>query len=391
MSVRILGPRAGADGRLDRSRSLSAQAQGTGIREVSASARSLIPLQTRLRYTTMVVLPEGEEILDVICGDKDFWVISSTHNIAHVKPAKEGAATNMNLVTASGAVYSFLLTEKGGTGMPDLKVYVNADPNAPQGKPKYYSAAQVENLQGELAEAKAQVEAANRRAIESIATYQQQYPAKLQFVYGSPKYEKPFLVRSIWNDGQFTYIKADATRAAGALRGEGREAGLAQLPGARGHVRRAESARQGLPGARQGALRILAAGAVMYGRHSFCREHRARPAAGDRRRPPSCSTRRSAARCPDLGDGGRRRWHAGDHADRRTSRSSGAASDDDGASAGSERRSRAGLSGPAANARSASNARCAGDHADAERPAGAIRRHAASAAARSDRRRSEAA
>ena len=92
----------------------------------------------------------GEEILDVICGDKDFWVISSTHNIAHVKPAKEGAATNMNLVTASGAVYSFLLTEKSGAGMPDLKVYVNADPNAPQGKPKYYSAAQVEDLQAEL-------------------------------------------------------------------------------------------------------------------------------------------------------------------------------------------------------------------------------------------------
>jgi type IV secretory pathway VirB9-like protein len=190
---------------------VSAQTTGTGIREVSASARSLIPLQTRLRYTTMVVLPEGEEILDVICGDKDFWVISSTHNIAHVKPAKEGAATNMNLVTASGAVYSFLLTEKNGAAMPDLKVYVNADPSAPQGKPKYYSAAQVEDLQTELAEAKAAVDAANRRVADSIAAYQQRYPGKLQFVYGSPRYVKPFLVRSIWNDGQFTYIKADAT------------------------------------------------------------------------------------------------------------------------------------------------------------------------------------
>jgi type IV secretory pathway VirB9-like protein len=190
---------------------VSAQTTGTGIREVSASARSLIPLQTRLRYTTMVVLPEGEEILDVTCGDKDFWVISSTHNIAHVKPAKEGAATNMNLVTASGAVYSFLLTEKNGVAMPDLKVYVNADPNAPQGKPKYYSAAQVEELQTELAEAKAAVDAANGRVADSIAAYQQQYPGKLQFVYGSPRYVKPFLVRSIWNDGQFTYIRADAT------------------------------------------------------------------------------------------------------------------------------------------------------------------------------------
>ena len=194
-----------------KSPSLSGQAQSSGIREVSASSRSLIPLQTRLRYTTMVVLPEGEEILDVICGDKDFWVISATHNLAHVKPAKEGASTNMNLVTASGTVYSFLLTEKGGAGVPDLKVYVNADPNEPQSKPKYYSAAQVQDLQSELAEAKAQVDAANRRATESIAAYQQQYPSTLQFVYGSAKYEKPFLVRSIWHDGRFTYIKADAS------------------------------------------------------------------------------------------------------------------------------------------------------------------------------------
>jgi type IV secretory pathway VirB9-like protein len=211
MSARTLASALALSLLVPMSGSVLAQTPGTGIREVSATARSLIPLQTRLRYTTMVVLPEGEEILDVICGDKDFWVISSTHNIAHVKPAKENAATNMNLVTASGAVYSFLLTEKNGAGMPDLKVYVNADPSAPQGKPKYYSAAQVEDLQTELAEAKAAVDAANRRATESLAAYQQQYPATLQFVYGSPRYAKPFLVRSIWNDGQFTYIKADAT------------------------------------------------------------------------------------------------------------------------------------------------------------------------------------
>jgi type IV secretion system protein VirB9 len=189
----------------------SLRAQTTGIREVSASASSLITLQTRLRYTTMIVLPEGEEILDVICGDKDFWVITSTHNIAHVKPAKEGAATNLNLVTSSGEVYSFLLTEKNGASTPDLKVYVNSDPNAPKGRPKYYSAAQVDGLQAELEESRAAVEAANRRAAESIATFEQQYPTKLQFPYGSPKYEKPFLVRSIWHDGQSTYIRSDAT------------------------------------------------------------------------------------------------------------------------------------------------------------------------------------
>ena len=107
-----------------------APAQTAGVREVTASPRSVIPLQTKLRYTTMIVLPEGEEILDVISGDKDFWVVSAAQNMAHVKPAKEGASTNLNLVTGSGAVYSFLLTEKAG-GTPDLKVYVNAEGTRP--------------------------------------------------------------------------------------------------------------------------------------------------------------------------------------------------------------------------------------------------------------------
>jgi type IV secretory pathway VirB9-like protein len=184
-------------------------AQTTGVREVEASARTIVPLQTRLRYTTMIVLPEDEEILDVVCGDGTFWVISAAHNIAHVKPAKENATTNLNLVTGSGTVYSFLLSEKNG-GTPDLKVYVNADPNAARGKPRYYSAAQVEGFQAEVAEARAAAQAAEKRAADTIAAYEQQYPTRLQFVYGIPKYEKPFLVRSIWHDGQFTYIKADA-------------------------------------------------------------------------------------------------------------------------------------------------------------------------------------
>ena len=185
-------------------------AQAMGIREVSASSRSLIPLNTKIRYTTMILLPDDEEILDVVCGDKDFWVISATQNIAHVKPAKEGAATNLNLVTASGTVYSFLLTE-GKTAQPDLKLYVTADPSAAaRGKPKYYSATQVSALESALTETRAAIETVQHRTDDAIASFKQQYPAKLQFAYGTPKYEKPFLVRSIWHDGQFTYIKSDA-------------------------------------------------------------------------------------------------------------------------------------------------------------------------------------
>jgi type IV secretory pathway VirB9-like protein len=185
----------------------SADAQ-SGVREVSATDRGVIPLQTRLRYTTMVILPDGEEILDVLCGDRDWWVISATHNIAHVKPAKAGAETNLNLVTSGGTIYSFMLTEKSSP--PDLKVYVQGDPTAAGGKPKYYSAAQVEALEAQIANLRESVRAGERKVDEAIAAYQQQYPTRLEFPYGLPKYDKPFLVRSMWHDGQFTYVKSDA-------------------------------------------------------------------------------------------------------------------------------------------------------------------------------------
>jgi type IV secretion system protein VirB9 len=101
-----------------------------------------------------------------------------------------------------------MLTEKSSP--PDLKVYVQGDPNA-VGKPKYYSAAQVEALEAQLAELRESLRAGERKLDEATAAYRQQYPTQLQFPYGSPKYEKPFLVRSMWHDGQFTYVKSDAT------------------------------------------------------------------------------------------------------------------------------------------------------------------------------------
>lgn len=183
-------------------------AQPTGVREVTASSRTLISLTTKLRYTTMVVLPEADEILDVVCGDRDFWVIAATHNIAHIKPAKEGAATNLHLVTARG-VFSFVLTESKA-GPTDVKVFVTPDPEQPRERPSFASLAQVETLEGELASVRAARDAEQRRADEQVVAFKAQYPATLQFVYGAPKYEKPFFVRAVWHDGRFTYLRSDA-------------------------------------------------------------------------------------------------------------------------------------------------------------------------------------
>ena len=177
----------------------------------SASERTLIPLTTKLRYTTMILLPEQEEILDVVCGDRDFWVISAAQNIAHVKPAKEGAATNLNLVTASGRVYSFLLTEQK-SAQPDLKVYVTADPSVAAGPTEVLLGRRHVGAAGGVDRARGppptpHSSAPTRPSRASSSSIRRPCSSSTP----SPKYERPFFVRSIWHDGQFTYIKADAT------------------------------------------------------------------------------------------------------------------------------------------------------------------------------------
>jgi type IV secretion system protein VirB9 len=188
---------------------VSADAQTAGVREISVSARTVVPLDTKVRYTTMILLPDDEEILDVVCGDRDYWVISAAQNIAHIKPAKAGAETNLNLVTASGMVYSFLLTE-GKTPAPDLKLYVTKDASLMRTRPVFVPATQVTALEAALTDARAAVDTATHRADDAIATFRRHYPTTLQFDYHTPPYGKPFYVRAIWHDERFTYIKSDA-------------------------------------------------------------------------------------------------------------------------------------------------------------------------------------
>jgi hypothetical protein len=88
-------------------------------------------IRTKLRFTTLIVLPEGEEISEVTCGDKEYWVIEGKDGIVYVKPAKEGALTNVNVISKSKAVYSFLVQEISRSGntkdKPDLKVLLGSD------------------------------------------------------------------------------------------------------------------------------------------------------------------------------------------------------------------------------------------------------------------------
>src|SRR6202162_5021486 len=94
-----------------------------GARIVSYSREDIIPVRAKLRFSTLIVLPDNEEILDFTTGDKEFWIVNGAHNLCYIHPAQAGTRTNLNLITASGNVYSFLLTEISGepNARPDLK------------------------------------------------------------------------------------------------------------------------------------------------------------------------------------------------------------------------------------------------------------------------------
>ena len=195
--------------------SVAGTAQAQTTREVTYNPRSVVHVNAKLRFTTMIILPEQEQILDFVCGDKEFWVVSGAQNLAYVKPAKAGASTNLNLVTASGNVYSFLLTE--GTSEADLKLYVVPDDSVKgpsENTRKFYSAAEVDSLRQATDAAKKDAQAARDDAAkaidEQVNQFKASYPTRLTFPYRFKANEKPFLVAAIYTDGQFTYIRSDA-------------------------------------------------------------------------------------------------------------------------------------------------------------------------------------
>src|SRR3954466_662366 len=98
----------------------------TVSRSVTYHETDIIPISTEIRFTTMIELPKEESILEVTCGDKEYWPVNWTGNLAYVKPAKPTGRTNINLITASGNVYSFLATEvsQDPNGHADLKIFV---------------------------------------------------------------------------------------------------------------------------------------------------------------------------------------------------------------------------------------------------------------------------
>jgi type IV secretory pathway VirB9-like protein len=177
-------------------------------RTVQYHSQDIVPIRAKVKYTTLIVVPASEKIMEAATGDKDFWIVDVVGSFCFVHPAKPGISTNLNLITDKGNIYSFTLQDISAQGGdPDLKVILQpADQSsiaASAGPAQYVPAAQLDQTKQQLATLQSHV-------TQAVDEYKSAYPLQLKFDY-TFKNEDPFAVQSIYHDDKFTYIKTTAS------------------------------------------------------------------------------------------------------------------------------------------------------------------------------------
>jgi type IV secretory pathway VirB9-like protein len=186
---------------------------GPGTKTVQYGEKDVVKLKTKVRFTTLIVLPQTEQILDFTCGDKEFWVVNGNQNFAYVKPAKEGTTTNLNLVTAAGNIYSFVLTEVSNDrdAEPDIKVFVEPKEQSmiavADQAPRFVSGREVESCRQQIEIAKAETLHAKETAQLEKEALIGKFLSETRFTYRFDPDKKPFRIRAIWHDSKFTYLQ----------------------------------------------------------------------------------------------------------------------------------------------------------------------------------------
>ena len=195
--------------------------QTPGVLRVQAQPDQIVEVRTKTRHTTVLVLPPGENILDFVVGDSEYWHLTGSAHLAYLKPLDEKVQTNVALVCESGTIYSFLVKEAPD---PHLVVRIESGRAAgPPDQPAFVARSAIDDYR-EMARAadeaaRAAREAADLKsthaeseAAEAVNRFRADYPARLSFAYQLDKKAKqwPFLVDAMWHDGRFTYLRSRA-------------------------------------------------------------------------------------------------------------------------------------------------------------------------------------
>lgn len=198
-------------------------------------------IYTKIRYATAIVFPDAERIVEVVCGDKDWWQVAGPDRIVYIKPSKAGITTNLTVIGTSGNIYQFFLQEisrdpatdlpidqsapKELTRRPYVRVSMVLPPQQVQqlvaSGPKYIPRAEfestVQDYQQQLQAAQAEIRDTKTNAKQVIeqelSRIRTNYPAALQFNYQIALGVKPFFVTAMFADDRFTYLKLESDEA----------------------------------------------------------------------------------------------------------------------------------------------------------------------------------
>jgi type IV secretory pathway VirB9-like protein len=185
-----------------------------GAKSVQYGEKDVVRLKTKIRYTTLIVLPKNEQILDFTCGDKEFWAVQGNQNFAYVTPATTRSQTNLKRITASGNIYSFVLAEVSelADAAPDLKVFIEPTEDAmastAAARPKFVSAQVAEDYRQQIEIAKDETRQAKQGCQAAVEAGISKFVANVRFPYRFEAGKKPFFVRAMYHDDKFTFIQA---------------------------------------------------------------------------------------------------------------------------------------------------------------------------------------
>ena len=208
---------------------LSAQeAERTPIRTVTASSAQPIVVFTRVRTVTTVRLPAGEEIVRTAAGDAENWDLTARGRELAVKPYVAGLVSNVTVSCASGAVFTFTVIEDADAAA-DYVVTVEVEEDvalesvdAAAVEARFRPAFAVAGFRERLASYRERRERAvfeGRREVDRLwadASRRQEefvrdFAARVRLPYQVTEeaFSPPFLLRDLWTDGTFTYLRTE--------------------------------------------------------------------------------------------------------------------------------------------------------------------------------------
>ena len=181
---------------------------------VAYGERDVVNVHAKIRFSTLIVLPKNERILDFVCGDKEMWIVNGSQNFASIKPAKVGSQTNLDLITASGNVYTFVLTEVSNEPQvpADVKIFIvpkeESMMSAASSGPKFVSAEELAAAKQQITQAQEETRKAKESTQSAIDSGISAFIQNVRFPYRFEAGKKPFFVRAMYTNDRFTYIQA---------------------------------------------------------------------------------------------------------------------------------------------------------------------------------------